>query len=248
MTLYKIKLWGERYENNRTRELKRLDWLPLPNRHDGESYARLMLRADGPQIFAAWILLLQVASRCGTRGTLSRDDGTPLDSESLAIRTRASKTLFEKALPALTQMGWIEAVEADATPINPDDSAIGRDIPAPPCGDPASPCLEGKGKNRREGACGTKLPAALDSPEFLKAWGNWIGHLKAKRKPPTPHARELQLAFLEKLGPRLAMVSINNSIRGNWSGLFEPDGQPPKPVVNLASLEPAKSKYEESAQ
>lgn len=145
MTLYSIRGWGERYENNRTRELKRLDWLPLPNRHDGEAYARLMLRADGPTIFAGWILLLQVASRCDTRGTLARDDGTPLDSESLAIRTRASKTLFDKALPALVQMGWIEAVEAGVTPMNPDDPATGCDIAASSCGDPAGGCLEGKG-------------------------------------------------------------------------------------------------------
>lgn len=151
MKLYKIKLWNLRYENNRTRELKRLDWLPLPNRHDGEAFARLMLRADGPLIFAAWILLLQVASRCETRGTLSRDDGTPLDSESLAIRTRASKTLFDKALPALVQMGWIETVEAGVTPINPDDSAVGCDITALACDDPAGGCLEEKGRERREG-------------------------------------------------------------------------------------------------
>jgi hypothetical protein len=234
MPTYKIKSWRDRYENNRTRELKRLDWLPLPNRHDGEAYARLMLRADGPQIFAAWILLLQVASRCETRGTLTRDDGTPLDSESLAIRTRASKTLFEKSLPALVQMGWIETVEADATPIISDDSATGCDITASTCGVAASPCLEGKGKNGRKGAP-QALAGCLDCSEFATAWEDWQAHRKSLRKPLTPQSISEQLKQFGEWGVQRSIEAIRHSIKNGWQGVFEPTSQ------QLGNRSPARS-------
>ncbi len=33
--VYSVVDWSKNYENNRTRELKRMTWLPLPNSFDG---------------------------------------------------------------------------------------------------------------------------------------------------------------------------------------------------------------------
>lgn len=108
MTIYHIARWNEIYENNRSRTVKDLDWVPIPNKHDGEQYSRLMRRKDAAQIFAAWILILEVASRCHPRGTLLRSGGTPHDPESLSIKTRAPEAWFEMALPVLAEIGWLD--------------------------------------------------------------------------------------------------------------------------------------------
>jgi len=107
MNIYQIKDWNERYENNRSRTVKDLSWVPIPNRHDGEAYSRLMLQKDAPIIFTVWILLLQVASRCHPRGSLLTSSGQPHNSESLSIKTRAKVEWFEKSLPFLVQIGWV---------------------------------------------------------------------------------------------------------------------------------------------
>lgn len=74
--IYRIKDWEKLYENNRTKDLKNMQWLPIPNRHDGDGYTTLIDRPNGCALFGAWIAVLQVASRCEPRGTLVRDCGT----------------------------------------------------------------------------------------------------------------------------------------------------------------------------
>ncbi len=105
--LYCIPNWGKQYENNRSRILRKLDWVMVPNAHDGDGYSGLMARADAPILFTAWILLLQVASKCEPRGTLIRSNGEPHTPESLATRTRGAPEWFETALPFLVKIGWL---------------------------------------------------------------------------------------------------------------------------------------------
>ncbi len=33
-----IRNWSENFENNRTRDLKEMKWIPVPNKHDGDGY------------------------------------------------------------------------------------------------------------------------------------------------------------------------------------------------------------------
>ena len=47
MRIYKISGWDKHFENNRTRELKFLSWVPFPNKHDGDGYTELMDHKDG---------------------------------------------------------------------------------------------------------------------------------------------------------------------------------------------------------
>lgn len=107
MNIYQIKDWNDHYENNRSRTVKDLAWVPIPNRHDGESYSRLMIQKDAAIYFSTWILLLQVASRCHPRGSLLTSTGIPHTPESLSIKTRGKLEWFEKSLPFLVQIGWL---------------------------------------------------------------------------------------------------------------------------------------------
>lgn len=113
MILYKIKDWSKRYENAQSRKCDQLHWLPLPARHDAERYCEMMAKPNASELFSAWIICLQVGARSEPRGSLVRSDGSPHTAETLATKTRGHKEWFQKALPYLTQIGWLEQVATD---------------------------------------------------------------------------------------------------------------------------------------
>lgn len=140
MKVYSIRDWGKIFENNRSRELKSLDWVPIPNNHDGENFSAIMQHPKGAEIFAAWVLIVEVASRCDPRGTLLRGGGKPHNSQSLSLKTRAPEKWFTTAFYFLeSNTDWLDVKEV------PDETASSCGNPAPNCGNPASGCLEGKG-------------------------------------------------------------------------------------------------------
>lgn len=224
MTTYRVKDWDERYENNRTRELKSTSWLPLPNKHDGDGYTELLDHKNGPEHFAAWIVILQVASKCDPRGTLLRDSGKPHDSHSLARMTRLPAKIIVEALPRLVQIGWIEA----DTTIPQDDATIPHDD--------AGDCRRKKERKKegKEGVAGKydgMIPEALKDGRFMEAWHTWIIDRKDRGKPVTQAAAKKQLAMLQKMGVENALLSIDQSIASGWQGLFDPKetgGQTPR--------------------
>lgn len=125
MTVYRIAAWDTHFENNRTRALKHMDWVPVPNQMDGDGYTELLDHADGAAHFGAWVALVEVASRCNPRGTLVRTipqegavsphppaghPGTLLrahDFASLSRITRIRPEVFAEAIPRLIQIGWL---------------------------------------------------------------------------------------------------------------------------------------------
>lgn len=119
--IYSIKNWGKLFETAETRKLKRLTWVPVPNKHDGKGYRRILRLQDGPLVYAAWVLVLQVASKCPTRGVLADDDG-PLTAEDIADKTGYPVRYFEIALKALArkEIGWLKV---DPYPGTAGDSA-----------------------------------------------------------------------------------------------------------------------------
>jgi uncharacterized phage protein (TIGR02220 family) len=149
MKLYKIRDWNRLFENNRSRELKKLDFVLIPNRHDGESFSEIMQQKDGAKIFAGWVLILQVASKCDPRGTLLRDSGTPLrpgarphNSTSLSLKTRAPKEWFDLAFSFLEEnTDWLEIEEITENP------APACELSAPACG---KVTLKGREQNGME--------------------------------------------------------------------------------------------------
>lgn len=116
---YAIRDWDSHFEKAQCRKVSEAKWVPMPVRHDGKSYRRLMLMDDGPAIFGAWVLIVQVAAKCPTRGVLADEDG-PLTAEDLAIKTGAPMALFDKALGVLssTKIGWMTTtgIPADYQP------------------------------------------------------------------------------------------------------------------------------------
>lgn len=105
-----------------------MDWVPMPNKHDGDGFTDLMDHANGMAHYGAWALIAQVAAKCDPRGTLLRDYRTRVrdgaesikayDFESLARVTRGSVKVFEEAIPRLISIGWLEIVT-----ISPDGSS-----------------------------------------------------------------------------------------------------------------------------
>lgn len=149
MKVYHIIDWATVYENNRSRTVKDLSWVPVPNKHDGEGYSTIMAHPRAAEIFTAWVLMLQVASRCHPRGTLVRDDGTALTPDALAVKTRAKPEWFEFALNFLQAqpIGWIGCKEVS----EPQQLLLGRqegDTQPPPNRQPSDE--EGKGMEGRE--------------------------------------------------------------------------------------------------
>lgn len=124
--IYAVARWDELYENHRTRGLKTFQGVLIPNRFDGDGYTQIFAREDGIAIYGAWVLILQVASRCNPRGVLLRGPmiagsskiANPPDLEGLAARrahdggslsriTRCPIEVMTTALDVLTEIGWL---------------------------------------------------------------------------------------------------------------------------------------------
>lgn len=139
MTIYRIAGWNDIFENHRTRELRCLEWVPVPNKQDGDGFTDLMSRDNGPAIYGAWILMLQLASKCDPRGTLQRGSGelprrnaagrrpaprddagiretpkqvpqTPHTAESISRITRCPISVVQEAIEVCTEIGWLECI------------------------------------------------------------------------------------------------------------------------------------------
>lgn len=161
--VYRVRDWEEHFENNRTRGLKKLEWVPVPNRHDGDGFTELMDHPNGAAHYGAWMLIVQVASKCDARGTLLRDGKKPHDCASLARQTRAKCEVFKEAIPRLIQVGWLECISLETAEVTeiPQDSA-----PPPQEGASSRARAEGKGRegkgitpslHAREGEIGTEV-------------------------------------------------------------------------------------------
>lgn len=105
---YAVAHWGIEYENNVTRKLKFLKWIPTPVNHDGLGYRVVISGKDGERILAAWYLILQVAARSPVRGVLASET-MPYEPRHLAIMTGAKSATFTEALRVLSEpeIGWL---------------------------------------------------------------------------------------------------------------------------------------------
>jgi hypothetical protein len=107
--VYSIRDWNDHFEVSQSRKISGpLSWVGIPCKHDGKSFRRIMMMPDGPEIFCAWILIVQVAAKCPQRGVLADADG-PLDTTDLFVKTGCPDTIFAKALKVLEEpkIGWI---------------------------------------------------------------------------------------------------------------------------------------------
>ena len=229
--VFTISGWDELFENCASRKLKVLGWVPMPNSHDSVAYSRLMNRKDGPEIFAAWILLVQLASKCAERGVLKSSDGRPYDAEEIAVKTRAPEKIFVKALPHLCSVGWITSDPPLAE--SPDASGESADTSADNGRLAALNRIEG---NRIEenspltpqDKLGGDLPDNLDTDSFRKVWAEWEQHRSEIRKPLKPTQIKKQLKRLDELGLKKAIEALNHTIDMGWQGIREPEPEDPR--------------------
>ena len=140
--VYRVRNWDDLYENNRTRELRRMEWVPVLNRMDTDPYTELVAGHEaGPAHLGVWLAVLMIASRCDPRGTLLRecrsqvresrmwvrDDRTqvrhengpePHTPQSLARMSHLPAGLVEEAILRLLEIGWLEEVELESVVYN----------------------------------------------------------------------------------------------------------------------------------
>lgn len=226
---YRIKDWDKHFENHESRKVKRSYWVPVPNRHDGKSYRRIAAHADGVAVFAAWILILEAASKMPTRGVLADEDG-PLDSEDLAAMTGFPSSIFDAAFNLLTQerFGWIVAENGKAKRKSP---AASRSLPHSPA-KTGNVAVEQKGteQNRTEGngTEGKEKQGSIFPPfngeEFLSVLSSFEEHRKEIKKPLHATGRKQLYAQLADMGEQKSIAAMKKSIASGWQGVFESSG------------------------
>jgi hypothetical protein len=90
----------------------KMSWVPVPNKHDGKGYRRLIKHPEHVKLFCAWMLIVQVASKQANKGTLEDIDGA-ITAEDLADKTGYPQEIFELAFEALSdpKIDWLEIVQ-----------------------------------------------------------------------------------------------------------------------------------------
>jgi len=103
-----IRDWEKHYETAETRKLKRQTWVAVPNKHDGRGFRRLISMPNGVELFGAWNLILQVASKMPVRGVLADEDG-PLSADDIADKVGAPSDLIAETLAIVSseRINWI---------------------------------------------------------------------------------------------------------------------------------------------
>jgi len=112
---FRIAQWNEIYENNRTRELKRLEWVLVPNKMDGSGYCELVDHPNGAAHFGAWVAMVEIASRQKVRGDIPQGSAGGIETvaQTLARISRLPREVFEEALPRIVALGWIELINPE---------------------------------------------------------------------------------------------------------------------------------------
>jgi len=244
-TQYTVRGWNDTFENSQSRKYKRLTWVPVPNKHDGKSYRRLIVMPNGPALYAAWLLVVQVASKCPKRGVLADEDG-PLTAEDLSLKTGCPEPLMSEALHVLSSpdIHWLEA-EGDAEDeVGVDQESATSPLPVQWNESPQNRTegngteengIEGEQKEAASAAVGSSkvskrrpksdapipLPPELDTPEARTALDEYREHRRQKRTSLTPLAERKLLGEWAGKGSIRFVAAVNHSIANGWQGVFE---------------------------
>lgn len=121
MKVYAVRHWERDFEISQSRKARTISWVAIPNKHDGKGFRRLSRHQNAPALFCAFVLILEVASKMPTRGTLFDEDG-PLGPDDLADMTGYPEAIFAEALEVLTdpayKIGWLKVLdETEAGPL-----------------------------------------------------------------------------------------------------------------------------------
>lgn len=171
---YRIKNWNENYENNRTREWKSMQWVPIPIKLDGSGYSTLIEHKNGAAHFGIWLAILEVAAKCEERGTLTRGAGMPHDATSLSRVTRIPQKLISEAISRLLSpdIGWLEVSPDPQQGASNTQVSRTQDAGKPQEGAPRARGRSGIERNRKEwnGEESQPSPSLVDPWEEFQQW------------------------------------------------------------------------------
>jgi len=146
LTMLRVRDWDANHENNRSRELKRMLWVSVPNDLSSDSFVELVSHEDGPAHLGVWMALLMVASRAKLRGFLVSGNGHPHTPESLARLTRLPQAVVSNAIERLLAIGLLENGEGKSHRENKLPPHPGAGTPRDTAGKPQASALEGNGR------------------------------------------------------------------------------------------------------
>jgi len=239
--MLKIKNWDQ-YENNRTRNMEDMRWVPVPNRFDGDQITEVI--EEGAAIYGAWVAVLLVASRCKPRGELIRENGEPHDAKTLSRRTRLPQKDFDRAIPILISAGLIERCTntagsrqegagevAVARQEGAGEVAVARQEGAGSA-HPTDYGMEWKGIERIERKERKKEPVTVDSltipdsiktPDALEALSDWLDYKRSRREgyKKAGHLNGLLKTYSD---PETLARDIRHSIGSGYKGLITAPG------------------------
>ena len=225
--------WDETFENNRSRVIADLRWVPMPNHHDGSRFLELLEHEDGAAHYGCWSLIVQVASRCRPRGTLVHSDGSPLTPDCLARMVRVPAEIMADAIDRLFQVGWIKNIEAKS----PCETSVGRHLGVrQTSGRRQEGVIEGKGRegNRKEEqhmSFGELPPkdargafdaaAGQNSPNSLASTGPGAQDSTGASESPDALSQDGKMRQRQMQGTSAEMHN-GNEFQAAWNGLGAP--------------------------
>ena len=218
MKVYRIRNWAQYYENNRTRGMKEMRWVPIPINLSSDGYTLIMDQKDGPAIFGAFIACVELAGSCRERGTLMRSSGDPHDIDSLARVTRVDKKTISNMLNFCTEKcKWLEYIDLETGASIAQEGAVLMQ-------EGALNRREGKGRegNRKEGKP-LIIPQGNWGDDFNKSFLDFMDYRKEKKKAMSQRSIILMVAELNKISggdENCAIEILNQSIMNGWSGIF----------------------------
>ena len=177
---YRVRHWDKHFENHESRKVKSLAWLPLKNKHDGAGYRRVASLPESVDVFCAWVLILQVASKMPVRGLLADGDG-PLSAADLGYKIGYPERIFTAAFTAAftvlskPEIRWLEPCEIECDGDIPQTHATSGTAGASP---------QPTGEHREQPGATGRLP------EIPGGAGAEQNRREQKYPPPRGHARE----------------------------------------------------------
>jgi len=213
MPKYRILDWDANFENYKSREYDRCNFVCMPNKQHGMGVTFILAQEDGDAIYGVWCLIVGACSqqRRPRSGWLT-DDGTPAGRawsvEDMALRWRRSIARIERCIRILTspEVKWLYDAEPETN---------GANVPLHyPEG---IRLIAGREEKRREEKEDSEMAepsspsvsidfSALAYPTFPCSRGRRLG----------PQVWELTDAFVEELSAAYPDVNITGECRRAW--------------------------------
>ncbi len=158
---YRIKDWGDTYENSRSKSIKDCQWTPIPNKQSGLGYKKLIMgHKNGTAHYGAWVAIVLRCSKQTDRSGYLTDGGRktdpPLTIDDIALMTSVPAKIFEEALPRFVEIGWLEEIPDVMAMALPQDTTA---LPQSEFSLPPNRRKEGIELNGMEGKESSELPS-----------------------------------------------------------------------------------------